>query len=140
MTANPVPAPNFAKPIVDEGGYAETWFQWFLRGLYDRTGGTDDKVDAAHGLASNAVPQTTEIVTAGGLKSGGALTGNVGVTLYTAKATVANLPTSGNSTGDWAFATNGRKPGESAGAGTGVPCFWSGSNWFAVTSGAAVTA
>ncbi len=39
-----------------------------------------------------------------------------------------------------AFATNGRKPGESAGNGTGVPCFYDGSGWFSFCDGAALAA
>ena len=39
-----------------------------------------------------------------------------------------------------AFATNGRKPGESAGNGTGVPCFHDGSGWFSFCDGAALAA
>lgn len=53
--------------------------------------------------------------------------------------TVAALPT-GVDRGAKAFATNGRKPGQAAGAGTGVEVFWDGTAWIAVTSGTAVTA
>jgi hypothetical protein len=42
--------------------------------------------------------------------------------------TVANLPAS-PSTGAIAYATNGRKVGEGAGTGTGVPCYYSNSAW-----------
>jgi len=51
----------------------------------------------------------------------------------------ANLPSSA-AEGDWAYALNGRKTGEAAGAGTGVPCWRSNGAWIAVDSGAAVTA
>lgn len=58
--------------------------------------------------------------------------------------TVANLPTTTMvktlGAGDMAFATNGRKDGEGAGVGTGVPVFWDGSGWKTVTTGAAVAA
>lgn len=42
--------------------------------------------------------------------------------------TVANLPT-GVEEGTIAFATNGRKVGQGAGAGTGVPVYYSAGNW-----------
>jgi hypothetical protein len=41
--------------------------------------------------------------------------------------TVAALPT--GAAGMVAYASNGRKIGEGAGAGTGVPCYFSNSNW-----------
>lgn len=55
--------------------------------------------------------------------------------------TVAGLPTTGVATGQFAFASNGRKPGEGAAAGTGVPVFWNSatSTWFSYLSGAVVT-
>jgi hypothetical protein len=46
--------------------------------------------------------------------------------------TVAQLPTNTDGTlvnGSFAFATNGRKVGEGAGAGTGVPVYYSGGVW-----------
>jgi hypothetical protein len=42
--------------------------------------------------------------------------------------TVANLPTDA-SEGTIAFATNGRKVGQGAGAGTGVPVYFSAGAW-----------
>lgn len=53
--------------------------------------------------------------------------------------TVAALP-GGQPAGAKAFASNGRKPGQAAGAGTGVEVFYDGSAWISVSSGAAVTA
>lgn len=55
--------------------------------------------------------------------------------------TVAGLPTAGIAIGQYAFASNGRKPGEGAGLGTGVPVFWNSatSTWFSYCSGAVVT-
>ena len=55
--------------------------------------------------------------------------------------TVATLPATGLS-GQFAWASNGRKPGEGGGAGTGVPVFWNSatSQWFSYLSGVAVTA
>ncbi len=53
--------------------------------------------------------------------------------------TVAGLPT-GASVGAQGFATNGRKPSEAAGAGTGVPVFFDGTNWCSNCSGAVVAA
>jgi len=54
--------------------------------------------------------------------------------------TVANLPTTGVAAGLLAYASNGRKAGEGAGAGTGVLVFRDGANWIAVDTGAPVTA
>lgn len=54
--------------------------------------------------------------------------------------TVANLPGSGNTVGNIAFATNGRKNGEGAASGTGVVVFWDGTAWRAVDTGATVAA
>lgn len=139
MTATSVPPPPLNRPFLD-GIYVSTPWQIWFSAMRDRSGGSTDKVDAAYQAAMAAVPQTTQVVAGGGLQVGGALSGNVGLTLYVAKAPVAALPTAGNAQGDWAYALDGRKPGESAGAGTGVPCFWSGSSWIAVTSGVAVTA
>jgi len=53
--------------------------------------------------------------------------------------TVAALPT-GMDRGAKAFATNGRKTGEAAGAGTGVEVFFDGTSWISVISGTAITA
>lgn len=55
--------------------------------------------------------------------------------------TVASLPATG-ANGQWAFASNGRKPGEGAGSGTGVPVFFNGATgtWFSYCSGTAVAA
>jgi hypothetical protein len=52
---------------------------------------------------------------------------------------VSALPTAPG-TGAQAFATNGRKPTEAAGAGTGVTVFYDGTKWISVCSGALVTA
>lgn len=53
---------------------------------------------------------------------------------------VAALPATA-ANGQWAFATNGRKPGEGVGAGTGVPVFFNTptGTWFSYCSGAVVT-
>jgi hypothetical protein len=55
--------------------------------------------------------------------------------------TVATLPATGLS-GQFAWASNGRKPGEGAGTGSGVPVFWNSatSQWFSYLSGAVVAA
>jgi len=138
MTSQAVPRPNFGLPFVDKDGTLAGWAQVFVQSLWSRTGGSVDKVEAASALAGAAVPRTTEVVAAGGLQAGGALSGNVGLTLYVAAADVADLPRAGNAPGDWAYAANGRKTGEGAGAGTGVPCWWSNNAWCAVDSGAVV--
>jgi hypothetical protein len=140
MTAQNVPPLDFSQPFVDSRGFLTQWASWWLSNIYDRTGGTTDKVDAAHSLASNAAPATTQIVANGGLQVGGDLTDNVGVALYRAKCAVADLPATGNTEGDWAYALNGRKTGEGSGAGTGVPVWWSNGAWVAADSGATVAA
>ncbi len=53
--------------------------------------------------------------------------------------TVAALPTIPG-TGAKAFVTNGRKPADAAGAGTGVEVFYDGSHWISVCSGTQVSA
>ena len=74
-----------------------------LKGIVDRIGGAaNDAVAAASNLAAAAVPQTRQIVAAGGLQLGGDLTDNVGVTLYIAIGATASLPTVGIAVGDWA--------------------------------------
>lgn len=54
--------------------------------------------------------------------------------------TFATLPLTGVA-GQFAWASNGRKPGEGAGLGTGVPVFWNPSTatWFSYLSGLVVT-
>lgn len=55
--------------------------------------------------------------------------------------TVANLPSaSAVGAGVIAYATDGRKNGETAGNGTGVLVFSDGSNWIAVDTGATAAA
>lgn len=53
--------------------------------------------------------------------------------------TVALLPASPGA-GAKAFASNGRKPSEGAGAGSGVEVFHDGARWISVCGGAAVVA
>ena len=140
MTATRVPPPPFNTPFLDGGFVASAW-QFFISALFNAVYGAGfDKIDAAHTLAVAAAPRVTQIVAGGGLQAGGPLSGNVGLSLYQEKCAVAELPASGNTEGDWAYALDGRKPGESGGAGTGVPCFWSNGAWVAATSGATVTA
>lgn len=54
--------------------------------------------------------------------------------------TVAGLPATA-ATGQWAWASNGRLPGQGGGAGTGCPVFFNSatSSWYSYCSGAAVT-
>ena len=141
MTAYVVPPVPAKTTFLDAGGnISRGWLTW-LQAVYNRLGGAVDKVDAAYVLATNALPSTTQVTAAGGLRAIGVLgAGSVGIVMYRKSTTVSLLPTSGNATGDWSYATNGRKPGEAAAAGTGVPVFWSAGNWYAVTSGAIVTA
>lgn len=140
MAAIDVPDLDYAAQIIEPAtGRLTAYGDAFLRKLFARTGGTSDKVDAAHSLASNAVPQGTEVVAAGGLQNGGALGGNVGVALYRTKDATANLPVTAICEGDWAYALDGRKPGETSGSGTGVPAIYSHGTWISAYSGAAVT-
>jgi len=134
-----IPQPQFAEPIVDGRGLASGPFRTLLLAIYQRIGGQSDAVDAAMTLAAGAAPQATLVVAAGGLQAGGDLTGNVGLALYAAVTTAAALPVTGLADGDWAYALDGRKPGEAGGAGTGVPVFFSGGAWISVCSGAMVT-
>jgi hypothetical protein len=65
-----------------------------------------------------------------------------GITVDPVPATymVAGLPATA-ANGQYAFAANGRKPGEGAAAGTGVPVFFNSvtGTWFSYSSGAVVT-
>ena len=125
MTAQLVNIPPWQLPMVDGGGRVTSAWQWWLVQMFDRSGGTADKVDAAHTAALAAVPQSTEVVAGGGLQIGGPLGGNVALALYLVKDVVARLPATGNSEGDWAYALDGCKTGETTGNGTGVPVWWS---------------
>ncbi|MGH7022116.1 MAG: hypothetical protein ACREEB_00845 [Caulobacteraceae bacterium] len=140
MAAQAVPALDFSAQIVMPAtGRLTPYGDAFFRALLARTGGASDKVDAAHALANAAVPQGTEVVAAGGLQAGGALGGNVGLALYVAIGGAASLPTTKVTEGDWAYALDGRKTGEGAGAGTGLPVWWSNGGWIGVDSGGLVT-
>ncbi|HBK05783.1 MAG TPA: hypothetical protein DDZ81_07935 [Acetobacteraceae bacterium] len=57
--------------------------------------------------------------------------------LVLASYTVGNLPV-GVAAGAKAFASNGRKPGEAAGSGTGVEAFFDGQHWISSCSGSVV--
>ena len=142
MVAQAVPPVHGNTAFVDKEGRLTTWAFNLLNKLLDRTGGpTSDKVDAAHQLGMNAVPQGTEVVAGGGVQGGGKLGGNVGVQLYVAVTSVANLPTgTALSPGDMAYALDGLKPGESSGSGTGVPVFWTEGGWYSACSGTVVGA
>jgi hypothetical protein len=141
MAAVNVLPPDTRIPFTDpKTGCLTDYGYRLLMGHFARMGAETDKVDLAHVLASNAVPQGTVVAASGGLKHGGALGGNIGLTLYVAVDGVDNLPTTGLSEGDFAYAANGRKTGEGAGAGTGVPCWWSNGAWYAADSGAVVSA
>ncbi len=130
MTLDP---PSVAAPLTGGGGRSTAYFQAWLATLATA-------LNRAIAQSSASVPKTTNIIAAGGLQRGGALTGDVGIALYRAVAKVSQLPSTGNAPGDWAYAIDGRKPGEASGLGTGVPVFWSVAAWFAVTSGVQVTA
>lgn len=111
----------------------------FFQGVFFRLGGSTDNLAIALLAALSAVPNTTEIVAAGGLQFGGSLADNIPVALYAFVGPVAGLPTD-KTVGDWAYATDGRKAGEGAGSGTGLPVWWDGTNWKAVDTGATAAA
>jgi len=139
MAATRIPPPPFSTPLLD-GPFVSSAWQFFISALYNAVYGEGfDKVDGAYAAAMAAAPASTEVVAVQGLHLGGEIDGNVAIAMYRAIDIVANLPATGNTRGDLAYAFDGRKPGEGAGAGTGVPVFWSGIAWYAVTSGAMVT-
>ena len=69
-----------------------------------------------------------------------ALRAGVAVDPIPAVYTVAGLPATA-ANGQWAFASNGRLPGQGAGSGSGCPVFFNGATgtWFSYCSGALVT-
>ena len=144
MASQPVPPPPLNIPLIDAKGYVTRPWQAFFQGLYNRVGGSFDKVSAASILAAAAVPSTAQIVVGPGLSVGGDFgSGNVGISLYKVVTTVALLPSMGNARGDMAYAKDGRKPSEGVGTGTGVPVWWtpgSPGSWIAIDSGIAVAA
>jgi hypothetical protein len=139
MAATPTPKPPFQIPLTDAQGYVTTGWQPFIQALFAKTGGVFDKVETAYSAAIAAAPGTAEVVAGAGLQGGGQVGGNVGLTLYAAIGQVASLP-SPAAEGDWAYAVDGRKTGEGAGEGTGVPVWWSIDAWYAADSGAVVAA
>lgn len=69
------------------------------------------------------------------------MAGNIkGVPMTLGDFAVAALPAAAGHTGLWAFATDGRKNGEGAAAGTGVMVFSDGTNWIACDTGATAAA
>jgi len=129
----PLASLSASDPVVDTAGRPTRYFQALINNVISALNITSP-------LAAGAVPASRGVVAAGGLQGGGTLGAEVGLSLYSAVTTVAALPTTGNSVGDFAYAADGRKPGESAGAGTGVPVWWDGAHWYAVCSGAVVAA
>jgi hypothetical protein len=67
------------------------------------------------------------------------LTQLIGLTTPVQNYTVAGLPSSAGA-GQVAFATNGRKPGQGAGSGTGMLVFYDGTAWISVSSGTTIAA
>ena len=140
MTAIRVPPPPLNSPFLDGVFVSKTW-RLFLSALYNAVYSEGfDKVDAGYQVAKAAVPQGAEVLALGGLHLGGKMSGNVAIALYKAMTAVASLPAVGVNEGDWAYAYDGRKVGEGAGAGTGVPVWRSSGSWRAVNSGAVVAA
>ncbi len=115
-----------AQPITAPSGRPTAYLLGWISDLVSTVNGMAGRLDGAACAART-------VAASGGLQGGGTLASDVGLALYRAVAPVAQLPSSGNAPGDWAFAVDGRKPGEPAGAGTGTPVFWSHSAWFAVT-------
>lgn len=72
-------------------------------------------------------------------RSGQTLAGGIAVLSAPPIYTVAGLPAAA-ANGAFAFASNGRKPSEGSGSGTGVPVFFNPGTmtWFSYCSGAAV--
>ena len=139
MTATSVPGPPFSSPLLEGQTISRVWQSWLLA-IWNRTGGQSDKVDGAFNTANAAAPGTAQVVAAGGLHVGGPIGGNASVALYVAITSVAMLPATGINIGDWAYALNGLKPGETTGTGTGVPVFYSHTiGWTSACSGAAVS-
>lgn len=129
-----LPTPPFHVSLTDRDGYVTAPWEVFIQALFQQ------RIDVSTALdtANAAAPSTTEVVASGGLQGGGQVGGNVGLSLYTAVTSVALLPSRAQE-GDWAYALDGRKPGESSGSGTGVPVVWSNATWNSAYSGAAVT-
>jgi hypothetical protein len=84
---------------------------------------------------TTAGTNTASVVTVGGTQT---LTAKTLTTPTLTSYVVASLPA--GSTGQLAFASNGRKNGEGAAAGTGVLVFFDGTNWCACDTGATVAA
>ena len=140
MAATRVPPPPFSAPLLDGIHLSGPW-KIFLSALHGAVHGEGfDKVDAGYQAAMSAAPATAEVVGVGGLHIGGQIGGNVALAFYVVVTSVAKLPAGGAAEGDWAYALDGRKAGEAAGAGTGVPAWWSNGNWCAADSGLIVAA
>lgn len=140
MTAVAISPPPYNQPFLDGKFVSGPWQIWFAGVMNAVFQDGADKVDAAYVAAMAAAPGSTQVVALGGVGGGGPLSGNVAVRLYQGMTQVASLPTTGNTEGDFAYATDGRKVGEAAGSGTGVPVWWSNGAWHAIDSGAVVAA
>lgn len=110
-----------------------------LRGAVDVVREAGGGSGFSFALKASGVPDPVEIAS---LSSAGRLTTVEAIRPYV--GTVAQVtggvflvsPTAGCQ----AFATNGRKPGEGSGAGTGVPAFYDGSGWRSGCDGTALAA
>lgn len=139
MTAVRVPTPQFGQPLVNGDGVVTKGWRDFLQGIFNRIGGPQDKVDAA-AQASDAVIASRLVIAGAGLSGGGELSADITIRLYRVVTTVAALPSTDNQPASWAFATDGRKPGEGAAAGTGCPVIWTNGAWYSAFSGSVVAA
>lgn len=139
MATQPVP-PLPSGPWLNSDRTPTQAFRSLIDAMRKRMGGFTDKVETAATQAAAAVPKTTQVLGTGGLAGGADLGDNAGVSLYVAKVVVADLPTTGITPGQHAFALDGRNSGEGAGSGTGVAVIWSGSAWRINGVASAVTA
>lgn len=140
MTDQSIPLPDFKRAWIDDQGRPTTHMQFVIRGFDRRLGGRTDKLNATKTTADAAAPGTAEVVPGAGLQGGGAIGVNAAVSLYCYEGPVAGLSSLSQRTGDWAYATNGRKAGEGAGSGSGTPVWFDGASWIAPDTGTGVTA
>ena len=92
----------------------------------------------AGGVPASNIWQTLQPMAQGLQTIGATLKAGVTISVVLPSYAVASLPATAT-TGQMAYATNGRNTGEGAGAGTGCPVFWKGASWCAIWSGVTVT-
>lgn len=122
--ANSAVQPSSLATVATSGLYSD------LKSTPDLTGGTLDI--SVKSLKTDGGNISTD--GAGNLKISGSVTPG---TLITPSSKYANLTTT-PVLGQTVLVTDGRKPGEGSGAGTGVFCIYDGSNWMDVSGGTTV--